>query len=299
MFCPDCGTKLGETAQFCGSCGRSLSSASEYKATQETSPVSSFPKKKKPFFSLKAIIWILIIAGFAAYNAHDSANQNAISINNQGLNNFESGNNQQAISDLNSASQQAVSNDTKVSTLKNLAYAYEANDRNAQALSAFEQALPLTSQGSLDNYFISGEIALLQNNPSTALSDFLQANRIDPNDYQVNNSLALFYLNSDGSSTGYEDYPKALQYAQKAYSADQGEISRENFAFANLMNDNYDKAISLYSQSNINQHPTVALNMGLAYAGKNDVANAKYYFQKAIDLGVQVPFQVKNYLNSN
>ena len=140
MFCPSCGTKLEEGIRFCENCGKSISGTSAVDDTPKTVVAPSFPKKKSSITPSRAI-WALVILGIIGYSIYNSQDQNAITANNQALNSYESGNNQQAINQLNSASQQAVTNDTKINVLKNLAYAYEVNGQNSEALTSFQQAL--------------------------------------------------------------------------------------------------------------------------------------------------------------
>ena len=145
---------------------------------------------------------------------------------------------------------------------------YATDGKNDERLSTFQEALNLTSQNSFDYYLISAEIALLQGKPNSAYISFNKALELKPDDFQVNNSLAIFYMNLDGSSADYENYPKALTYALKANNLSNSEVTRENLGIAYFWNDNYDQSIALLSQTNIAQHPYVGFWLGYDYAAK-------------------------------
>ncbi len=290
MFCKNCGKKLGNAKKFCTNCGTAFS---------DPSPQSQPFTKKGIKIDKGKIIGTLVIVTIIGLGIYGSRSDTAIKANNDALSNFNSGNGQQAINQFQDAVNNSTNNATKITTLKNLAYAQATEGQNDQALATFQEALPLTSHGSLDYYLISGEIAVLKAKPSSAYFNFNQAHQIDPNDFQVNNSLAIFYLNLDSSAPDYQDYPKALVYAQKAYNISNQEIALENLGIAYYINDDYDQAASTLSQVNLSQHPHIGLWLGLAYAGKNDVANAKYYLQGAINAGIKVPQQVYDYLSSH
>jgi tetratricopeptide (TPR) repeat protein len=298
MFCKNCGKDIEGNKKFCPNCGTAFSSANKENENHEP-PKSSAPIVKKNPIDLKKVLGILAVLAFIGYRIYVSIENNSVESNNAALDSIETGNEQQAISQLQEASNSAISNDTKLASLKNLAYVYETEGQNDQALTTFQEAFKLTKEGSLDYYLVAGEINLLQGSFSSALANLNQAYKMDPNDFQVNNTLAIFYLDLDSSAPAYSDYSKALTYAQKAYSVNNVETSRQNLGIAYFYNDNYDKSISLLSQSNLTQHPFVGMWLGFNYAAKNDVPNAKYYLQQAINAGVDAPQEVYDYLNSH
>lgn len=241
------------------------------------------------------ILILIVLIGYGIYNSLDS---DARDSNNKGLSAFDSGNTQEAIDQLQQASQGAVTNDTKISTLKNLAYVYSTDGQNDKAIDTFKQALALTTQGSFDNHLISGEIYLLQGNPSSALSEYNKAYAIEPNNFQINNALALFYLNLDDSSAGYEDYAKALPFAQKAVQQTDLEIAKQNLGIAYYFNGKYNEAINTLSGISLDKNSYTAYYIGLSYARLDDPTNAKIYLNRAIANGVKVPQEVYDYLNT-
>jgi len=235
---------------------------------------------------IAALFFSSFVVGLGAINF---LNKIAVDTNNRSLSAFESGNSDQAISQLQIASKYAVKNDTKINTLKNLAYAYSSESKNELALSTFKEALALTSNGSFDYYLISGEVALLEGKPNEAQLAYNKAYEINPNEFQINNALAMFYLDFESVAPQYIDYKKALIYAQKAYDLNKLESFKQNLAIAYYYNENYTQTISLLSTSNFTNHPYAALWLGLAYAQKDDTVNAKFYFQKGFTGGAIVP----------
>ena len=258
--------------------------------------------KKEPwtFGSVTKVIGIVGVVGvLAVLGIISSADDDSIKTNNDALSNYDSGNSQQAISQFQQASQSAVNTDTKINTLKNLAYVYSSEGQDDQALKTFEQALALTSDGSFDYYLVAGEIAVLEDKPNSAQISYNKAYQLSPNDFQINNALALFYLNLSDSWPQYQDYKKALGYAQKAVQLTDLEIAKQNLGMAYYFNDNYPQAISTLSSITLDKDSYTAYFLGLSYAGNEDVVNAKLYLRKAIANGVEVPQEVYDYLNSH
>lgn len=301
MFCKNCGKELNENQKFCTSCGTKFSSINkEEKETPEVKPLKSVSKTKRSWGTGR-IITILIVLALIGIGAYNSLDEDSVTKNNEGLSSFDSGDSQTAINQLQQAKQDAVSNENKINTLKNLAYVYTSEGQNELALSTFKEALGLTKNNSFDYYLISGEIALLEYKPNSAILSFNKAYDLNPNDYQINNTLAIFYMDLEEIAPQYENYPKALSHAKKAYEydAEKSEIAKHNLAIAYYFNENFDQTISLLSTSNSTQHPYVAYWLGLAYLSKEDHLNAQLYLQKAINGGAEVPQEIIDYLNSN
>lgn len=293
MYCKNCGKESGANQKFCTSCGTQFSSVAE-DAPTNSPPISFAPKK---FFEVRKAIPALIVIAFIGWGIYASLDDDAISTNNNAISNYESGNNQQAISQFQQASRDAVTDETKINTLKNLAYAYSSEGQIDLALSTFKEALALASVDSVDYYLISGEIAELEAKPNAALIAYNKAYAKDPNDYQVNNSLALFHIDIEDVHPQYVDYPKALGYAQKANQLNSGTISKKNLALAYYFNENYSQTISLLKSVDISSEPIYAYFLGLSYAQIDDSINAKIYLRQAIAGGIEVPQEVYDYLN--
>lgn len=287
MFCKNCGKEILTTQQeFCSNCGTSL-------ANKQSSTVNKHGSWSK---KIAGILLILFFIGVGIYNSLD---EDVVIKNNEGLSSFDAGDSQGAIEQFQQASQEAVTNENKINTLKNLAYVYASEEhKDAQALATFKEALALTSSESFDYYLISGEIALLENKPNAAILSFKKAYEMNPKDFQVNNSLAIFYLDLDTLYPQYEDYPKSLFHAKEAfeYDIDKTEISRQNLALAYYFNENFSEAISLLSSTNYSQHPYAAFWRGLAHLSLEDHTDAKKYLQIAVDGGVELPQNIHDYL---
>tara|TARA_B100000745_G_scaffold296660_1_gene242427 strand:- start:8001 stop:8891 length:891 start_codon:yes stop_codon:yes gene_type:complete len=295
MFCKNCGKRSEDSQKFCTSCGTPFSKSAE--SSEPIFSKSSPPKAKgSPVGKIIGVIVILIVVGLGIYGSLD---EESITTNNEGITSFDSGDSEQAIRQFQQASQEAVGTDTKLNTLKNLGYVYSSEGQYEQALQAFREALTYTSEGSFENYLVSGEIALLEGKPNAAQISYNKAYELRPSDFQINNALNLFYLDLEGVAPYYEDYPKALTHAQKAYdvsTSDVKNIATQNLAIAHFFNENYDRTISLLSSQG--NDPYIAYWLGWSYAAKEDVANAKFYFQRTIDGGVEVEQEVYDYLYS-
>jgi tetratricopeptide (TPR) repeat protein len=303
MFCKNCGTESSGTKKFCTNCGTAFPVAQ----TTPPSPVRP-PIPKEPWTAsriIKTVIVVGIVGGLILikiiFGAVNSVDNTAVDKNNSAQTSYESGGDaNQVISQLQQASQDAVTNSTKMTTKVNLAYVYSSEGNNELALSTFKEALPLASEGSVDYYLISGEIALLEGKPNAALLAYNKAYDKDPNNFQINNALNLFYLDIADERPQYSDVAKALTYATRAHQIQPSEITKQNLGIAYHLNENYKQAIStLSSVSNIAGQPYVAFWLGLAYAGDEQPINAKRYLQMAINGGVEVPQEVYDYMNNN
>lgn len=299
MYCKNCGTKSNEGQRFCTSCGNVFSHTVEPEIKQN---VEHFPRKnKKSSWEPGRIIGIVIVIGLVSVGAYNSQDKEVIDKNNKAMVNFDSGNKDQAISGFQDASKNAATTENKIATLKNLGYVYAGDTRPGQkelAIETFKQALTLTTPESFDYYLIAGEIAILEDKPNSAIIAYNKAYEKNPNDFQINNALMLFYLNSEDNANDYVDYEKAVQYGERTIQLSDLQIAKENLGLAYYFNEDYDKAISTFSKLSTTK-PSNAYFIGLSYAVKKDHINAKLYLNKAIAGGQEVPQEVTDYINSH
>jgi tetratricopeptide (TPR) repeat protein len=306
MFCKNCGTKSDGTKKFCTNCGTAFSAAAAT-ATAAPRPAAVRPPMPKEKWTtgriIKTVLAVVFVGGLIllkfGWGAINSIDNSAVEKNNQALDAYNSGNSEQAIAQFQQASQDAVTNTNKINSLKNLAYAYSTEGKDDLALSTFKEALALASADSVDYFLISGEIAELEVKPNAALIAYNKAYAKEPDNFQVNNSLSLFYLDLYDAHPQYSDYVKALSYAQKANQTQNDNISKKNLAIAYYFNENYTQTISLLRSVDISKEPTYAYYLGLAYANTDDTVNAKFYLRQAIAGGMTVPQEVKDYINNN
>ena len=305
MFCKYCNQKIAGQQKFCTNCGKPFLIDENDKTNNTKQTESIFTKSPPPLhkntWGVGKIISILIVLFVIATGIYGSLDDDSITKNNDALSSFDSGDSQTAITQLQQSKQDAVTSKNKINTLKNLAYVYSSEGQNEQALETFKEALALTKINSFDYYLIAGEIASLEYKPNSAIISYNKAYELKPAEYQINNALALFYLDIDDVAPQYVDYSKALSYAKKAYEydTDKSEVTKQNLAIAHYFNENYDQAISLFSTTDLIQHPYIAFWLGLSYASKDDSLNAKIYLQKAKNAGVEMPQEIYDYLNSN
>ena len=300
MFCKNCGNKSEVDKKFCTNCGNPFSAQTFEKENIQDQPIISHVSIWQKINTSKIVI-VLVVLGIIGYNIYSSRDETAVDKNNSAQTAYESGGDPNlAISQLQQASQDAVTNSTKMATKVNLAYVYSSEGKEDLALSTFKEALVLASVGSVDYYLISGEIALLEGKPNAALVAYNKAYEKDPNDFQVNNALNLFYLDLADERPQYSNYPKALTYALKANEVQTSDITKQNLAIAYHLNENYKQAISVLSSvTNVAGQPYVAYWLGLSYAGDEQPVNAKRYLQIAINGGVEVPQEVLDYMENN
>lgn len=297
MYCKNCGTKSNDGEKFCTNCGNVFSHTINQEAKHATEHFSK--KQKKSSWDPSRIIGIVIVLGLISVGAYNSQDDEVVTQNNNAIANFDSGNNNQAIASLQEASQSAVSTENKINTLKNLAYVYSTDGKNELALNTFKEAFALTIKDSYNYYLIAGEIALLENKPNSALIAYNKAYEKEPNEFQINNALTAFYLDTENNAPEYVDYKKAVQYAERTVQLSDLQMAKENLAVAYYFNEQYDKAISTFLALKVQTKPYINYFLGLSYAAKKDPVNAKFYLNKAITEGQEVPQEVTDYINSN
>jgi tetratricopeptide (TPR) repeat protein len=299
MYCYQCGNKGTAADQFCSVCGGSLKDNGM--KDEGIKAVTDARGKHRDPEKWKIAAWVIAACVVLAFFGYSSIDDTSVDINNEGINYYDStGDSDQAILTFKESAQSATMDDNKVNSYKNLAFVYVTEGEYEKGLAAFEEALSYASDGSFDYFLISAEIALINNKPNAAKLAYEKAYELKPQDFQVNNGLALFYLNLDELAPAQEDFEKALFYAKRAYEFDPEklELNKQNLALSYYLNGNFDKTISLSLSSNFENYPYSAYLVGLAYLGKDDHDKAKYYFNIAKVQGAEIHKDVDDYLNS-
>lgn len=305
MFCKNCGTKMDEDASFCNNCGATVAGIEKINKIEHSIPPVVFaPAEENKVWKagriIKTILIIVAIAIGIFFKFFNFFENEAVNTNNNALTAYDSGNSEQAISQFKQASNDALSNDNKINSLKNLAYVYATESKNDLALKTFQEALALTSKNTFDYYLISGEIALLNKDPESAKVAYEKAYAMKPNEFQINNALTVFYLDIEEIAPKYADYRKALTHAQKANEVSDKEIkniTKENLAIAYFYNEKYDQALPLFLSLDSVKKPYINYWVGLTYLAKEDATNARTYLLRAKNAGVEIDPEINKYLN--
>lgn len=266
------------------------------KTLNDGSNITITSLSKVKFLVIFFILFGVVVAAAASKNIEEAV----LKKNDNGLQLIEKSSNYgEAAKIFDQAARESNDNENKIEILKNAAYSYVTNDDLSSALTKFKEALGLTQTGTYDYYLISGEIALIEEKPRVALYNFNQALSIHPNEYQVNNSLAIFYAGLDDETSSFVDYQKAVEYGEVANRLNPSETAKTNLGIIYVLSENFDKAISLLLKTNLNVSASKNYWLGLAYLGKKDFVNAKKYLQKSADMGMELDPQIESFLNSN
>ncbi len=302
MHCKDCGKKINNKAKFCVHCGNAIVSNVVKNADYPKPPKQKWSAWR--IIKISAIVLIvgaliLLKIGITAYNSIESE---SVTTNNEALSAFVDGNSEVAIQKMQKASQDASFDTNKLNTLKNLGYMYSSEGQNDKALSSFKKALPYTTDKTFEYYLVSGEIAILKKEMGTAQELFKKAYQLRPNDFQINNTLNLFYLDLEDIAPKYVNYKKALQYAKQALDAsalDVRSIAQQNLAIAYFFNENYTESIKILSKFDTDKQPYLAYWLGLSYVSIENEKMGVFYLRKAINAGAEVPQEIHDYVSSH
>ncbi len=126
-----------------------------------------------------------------------------------------------------------------------------------------------------------GDVFQSQRNYTAALTKLLEAEKLTPDDPYLQNSLGLAYMGKKRYDLAATAFNKALLHEPEFTKA------RNNLGAAYLRQEKWDIAINQFNQvleSLIYPTPQFPLtNIGWAYLGKQNFANAQLYFNKALD----------------
>lgn len=127
-----------------------------------------------------------------------------------------------------------------------------------------------------------GEVHLNQGNFTAALEEFLNAEKVLPNDPYLHNDIGIAYM-------GKERFALAEEHFKLSIALNPDYIpAKNNLGAAYLKQKKYDKAIECYnsfSEDLLYSTPHFAFsNIGWAYIGKKDYNLAEKSFLKALDL---------------
>jgi len=295
MYCKNCGKKIQKKEKKCLYCGEP-----NIQIVIKDANYPKPPKKKWNFLRIIVTFGIVLIIlfriGIIGYNYIE---KESINTNNEAISSFNAGNSEVAIKKLQQALKDAKFNINKLNALKNLGYIYLSEGQNDKAITSFKNALRYTND-KFEYYLISGEIATLKNEIDVAEKNLLKAYKLHPNDFQINNTLNLFYLDLKDIAPKYADYKKALHYAKQAFNAsplDTKNIAQQNLALAYFFNKNYTETIKILSKFDTDKEPYLAYWLGLSYINIGNDKMGVFYLKKAIDSGIEVSQEIHDYIS--
>ena len=292
MICKNCGYESKDGQAVCASCGNNLPIGA---VTEEQTETSAWDAKKIG----KYILIALLVGGYIIYRVVGIVENNAVDTNDRGIDLYQSGDTESALTELQKAADSAILPENKMNTLKNLGYVYAGEGRTAEAIASFEKALTYAGEESFDFYLISGEIAYFIGKPEDSLRHYLNAHAINPDDFQINNALSLFYLDIEDLYPAYFQPAIALTYAKIAYEKSEPLTKRlmsQNLGLAYYFNDDYENALVYFNLSDQND-PYTAYWLGLTHLFLENDVEGWEYLQKAEAAGVEIPPDLEEYFS--
>jgi tetratricopeptide (TPR) repeat protein len=152
-------------------------------------------------------------------------------------------------------------------------------------LMAFLWACAQTPPVPTEEVFINkrniGEAYIMNGNFTSALSELLEAEKINPKDPVTQNYLGIAYMNKDMEEQGITHFQKAIEL-NPGYSQ-----ARNNLGAAYLETEKWDLAIQCFMEViddvlyTTPQYPLA--NLGKAYYQKKNYHLAETYYKKALD----------------
>ena len=252
--------------------------------------VSGYFKGGSKLGKLRNFVIIALVIGLSFYTSLDNS---SIDQNNAGLDSYNSGNYEDAVSQLENALDAAVTPDAKMNASLNLAYVYTSELQYDEALKYFEIALEHAAKNSYQYPLITGEIAMVEGDYAKAKENYLAAHTISPKEFQTLNALTLFYLNADDDS--YYNPQEAVKYALESMDrTDQytAETAKENLSVAYFANQQYQDALDTMNQMDLEVASYMYYWVALAQIELEDFEGAKQSFikyqQAGYDLGPEL-----------
>jgi tetratricopeptide (TPR) repeat protein len=290
--CMQCGKKTDDHQPVCPNCGNPFSEKKVQNIkesgdkTKETDVINKPLKKKQ---NIVRILFFIIFIGWGIYQGiqgeiTEKANDAAVDAH-------DAGNSQVAIQQLEEHIDGVMSPEKKAIMLTNLAYAYGAEGRIADAIKTFKEAYTMVEEDSADAYLMLGKIALLELKYNEAFELYRQGYEVYPNDQRLNTALVLMYLDLDEQAPEYVDYKQALVHAKAARAADEWDTrtTRVNLSMAYFFNEEYDNVIQLFEDVSIDDDNDALFILALSHANLDHAEEAEKYIQLYVDNGGEIP----------
>ncbi|MBI1907869.1 tetratricopeptide repeat protein [Candidatus Uhrbacteria bacterium] len=297
MQCSTCGKEVADGKKYCADCQKTfgVSNTPEAAGSAAASPAQHATGSAASKV-VGGIISAVVLLAFIAFGVYNSLDDKAYETNEDALDAYEEGDTTSAVAGFRQAADEAYTDEAKISALVNLAYAYLAEGDDVEARAAFEEALDIAEPDSLEYHLVSGELTELDDDAAGALAHYTAAYDINPNDAQVNSTLALFYMDMGDEWPDLVDYPKAYAHAKAAYEVDPSNTAVENLAFAAYFVGENEESIAMFLATDLPNEPYNNVWLGYAYWNIGDDVNAEYYFRQGIALGADVPEEVAEFL---
>lgn len=300
MFCKQCGSEIKEESSFCAGCGSEVIPLEKReKFDYPKPPKDTVVKKFTKFFGFGFLVFVVLLIR-VVISYVNTPDYESVNKNDEAIEQFIIGDSTSALAGLEEALSSAEVSENKMNILKNLAYVLTNEGRKDEAILRFKEALEFAENDEFETNLIKGEIAYLEWNFPLAESLYLKAHDLNPTEFQINNALALFYLDLEVIAPDFEDYPSALEYAllaKKYARPDVQDIVDQNLAIAYYFNNYYQEAISLWLTQDTSD-PINAYWLGWAYVANNQENVGIPYLKKAVASGLKISQEEIDYINS-
>ena len=167
--------------------------------------------------------------------------------------------------------------------LRNLALAFQELSKPDSAVHYSTLAAKCYRKNSYDYLINMASVDLITGKTNSALSKLLKAEKLNPDDLSINNTLGLLYLGDYGEE--FADPEKALVYNKKAFETGNSPITEDILGRNYYDLENYELAEEHYEKV-YNQYPdnlTYKLNLGMIRFKLNKTGEADLMFKKVIE----------------
>ena len=168
----------------------------------------------------------------------------------------------------------------------NTGYTYFTENKYDLARGQFEEALKSSKKNGAEYYRYLAETSLLDGKFKNGLYNLEKSYELDPYNIVTNNSLGLFFIGAYGEDDVYTDYNKSLKYLKYAYEHSDAELVKENYALANYLAEEYDLALDLFLDANLENKPYNNYYVGTIYVIKREHELGRRHLERALEMGL-------------
>jgi lipopolysaccharide biosynthesis regulator YciM len=192
-----------------------------------------------------------------------------------------------------------LSKDSKGTIYRNISLTYNDLGKKDSAVHYSTLAAKCYRKNSFDYLVNLAEVDIVAGKTRDALARLLKAEKMNPDEMSVNNSLGLIYL-GDYDET-LTDLDKALMYNSRAFEINGSRVTEDVLARTYYKKEDYEKAEGHYEHL-LQNYPDIisySLDMGMIKFKLKKSAEAEKLFDKVIARDSNYTYTIQLFKNAN